>query len=117
MSARTADPYREQLDDRWRNYLRAHAGDADHTEWLSRVLADYRDEIVHFGAQLLNDQVIRPWDRRAASDAFEEYRTAAAAYDSDPAGWERSFWNDLRERLPATMRAKWVNPSRHDEDG
>lgn len=109
------DPYRAQLDARWSNYLRMHVADADHTEWLATALANYRDEIVHFGAQLLNDRAIRPWESRMAIDTFRQYRSAAAAYDTDPAEWERTFWNGVRDGLPPALRAKWVNPSRYGD--
>lgn len=111
MLSLTPDPYRAQLDERWRSYLRTHTAGADHSEWMSQVLANYRDEIVHFGAQLLNDVAIRPWDSRAASGSFERYRTAAAAYDADPAGWERTFWNRVRDGLPPALRSRWADPS------
>ncbi|MFJ4221155.1 hypothetical protein [Curtobacterium luteum] len=120
MLALGPDPYRAQLDERWRSYLRTRTADADHSEWMSHALADYRDEIVHFGVQLLNDVAIRPWDSRAASGSFERYRTEAVAYDADPSEWERTFWNGVRDGLPLALRSRWVDPvsrGRADVDG
>lgn len=78
---------------------------------MGEALANHRDEIVHFGAQLLNDVAIRPWDERSAARAFEQYQDARRSYDADPEGWERSFWRGVRDSLPPALRARWRDPS------
>jgi hypothetical protein len=115
MITRPPDPYRAQLDERWRGYLDTHERSADHSEWIGEVFANYRDEIVHFGAQLLNDRAIRPWDERSAFEFFERYRTTACQYDSDPDAWEQSHWNQIRDGLPAAMRERWTDSARRRE--
>jgi len=55
---------------------------------------------VHFGAQLLNDCIRRPWDATAVQRAFESYRAKAQNYDADPDAWEAAFWGRLRDRAP-----------------
>lgn len=82
---------------------------------MDATLANYRDEIVHYGAQLLNDRVIRPWDERTASASFERYRTTATEYDRDPEVWERLFWLRFREELAVVLRSKCSDRTGHGE--
>lgn len=51
------DPSGDQLDARWEEYLSTAD---DNEQWITTALAYYRDEMVHYGAQLLNDSAIRP---------------------------------------------------------
>lgn len=101
-----ADPARPELERRWHEYLRVRSVPADHEEWLSRALSDYRDEIVHFGAQLLNDCAVRPWDEAAARTRYEKYCRAAREYNQDPDAWEAAFRAQFREALPPNLREK-----------
>lgn len=95
-SDREADPFRTQLNSRWERYLSTGQAAADHDQWITMALAFYRDEIVHYGAQLLNDSVIRPWDAETAQARFKDYQDAARAYDADPTEWEGAFWARVR---------------------
>lgn len=95
-----ADPFRDQLDSRWEEYLSAGQPAYDHEQWVTAALAYYRDEIVHYGAQLLNDSAIRPWDAEQAQAGFNEYQANSRAYDADPRRWEASFWVRVRDGVP-----------------
>ena len=99
-AGRAADPFRAQLDARWEAYLATCRRADDHDRWLEAALASYRDEIVHYGAQLLNDCTRRPWDAAVAQRAFECYRAEAQRYDTDPDAWEAAFWGRLRDGAP-----------------
>ena len=92
------DPFRAQLDSRWEKYLSTGEAADDHGQWITMALAYYRDEIVHYGAQLLNDSTIRPWDAETAQARFKDYQAAAHAYDADPRKWEAAFWARVRRR-------------------
>ncbi|MFF2494292.1 hypothetical protein [Agromyces sp. NPDC058064] len=94
----SADPFRDQLDARWAAYLSTGRPADDHEQWVAAALASYRDEIVHYGAQLLNDAAIRPWDAETAQAGFAEYQAEALSYDADPAQWESAFWGRVRDR-------------------
>lgn len=106
MAGPSRDPFRDQLDARWAEYLRTRERSVDHADWTADALSGYRDEIVHFGAQLLNDCAIRPWDPDAAARCSERYRVEAAAYDRDPDTWERDFWEHVTAGLPPALRAE-----------
>ncbi|PPF25715.1 MULTISPECIES: hypothetical protein [unclassified Rathayibacter] len=93
---RDPDPFRAQLDARWNAYLATHTQAADHGEWMNEAMGDYRDEIVHFGGQLLNDVAIREWNHESAQRAHDKYVTEAERYDRDPAAWEAAFWLHVR---------------------
>jgi hypothetical protein len=95
---RDPDPFRAQLDARWDAYLDAETSADDHEEWMDEVMGGYRDEIVHFGGQLLNDVAIRDWNQESAQRAYDKYVTAAEQYDRDPAEWEAAFWLRVRAR-------------------
>lgn len=82
---------------------------------MDQALANYGDEVVHFGAQLLNDQVIHTWDERSALEAFQRYVMIATQYDRDPEAWEQSYWNELRAGLPIALRKKLSALLRRDE--
>lgn len=94
------DPFRDQLDSRWEEYLSTGRTADDHEQWIAMALAYYRDEIVHYGAQLLNDSAIRPWNAENAQAGFNEYQAAARNYDADPRKWETSFWARVRGVAP-----------------
>jgi hypothetical protein len=104
---RDPDPFRVQLDDRWEQYMSTRQRAADHDQWLVAALSTYRDEIVHYGAQLLNDRAIRPWNAARARVGYEQYRSAARSYDSDPQAWEESFWARIRNAAPAGLYSKF----------
>lgn len=93
---RTPDPFRAQLDARWNAYLTTRMQAADHGEWMCEAMGGYRDEIVHFGGQLLNDVAIRRWNHESAQRAHDKYVTEAECYDRDPAAWEAAFWLRVR---------------------
>lgn len=93
-----ADPFRGELDSRWEAYLSTGQAADDHGEWMSAALTYYRDEIVHYGAQLLNDSAIRPWNPETAQARVKDYRAEADAYDADPQRWEAAFWARVRRR-------------------
>ncbi|MEF3405132.1 hypothetical protein [Agromyces sp. CCNWLW203] len=95
---RQADPFRAQLDFRWEKYLSTCEAADDHERWITMALSSYRDEIVHYGAQLLNDSTIRPWDAETAQARFNDYQAAAHAYDADPQKWDAAFWARVRSR-------------------
>jgi hypothetical protein len=97
---RPADPFRAQLDARWAAYLATGERADDHDGWLQAAFASYRDEIVHFGAQLLNDCTGQPWDAAVARRTFADYRAEAQRYDADPEKWEAAFWGRLRDQAP-----------------
>jgi hypothetical protein len=97
---RGADPFRAPLDARWAAYLATCRRADDHDHWLETTLASYRDEIVHYGAQLLNDCTSQPWNAAVAQRAFEDYRAEAQRYDAGPAKWEAAFWGRLRDQAP-----------------
>ena len=101
---RPVDPYRAQLDARWTDYLRSRAPADDHSDWMMDAMGGYRDEIVHFGGQLLNDVSIREWDEERARREYGRYRAAADDYDQDPAAWEDAFWRRIRARHEAASR-------------
>ena len=103
---RGADPLRAELDLRWRDYLVRGASHPDHEDWMLRAVTENRDAIVHLGAQLLNDCVIRPWDEASARLAHGRYLETAREYDKDPDAWETAYWSSLRERLPSNLREK-----------
>lgn len=105
-AARERDPLRAQLDRRWEQYLSTKNPAADHDRWLAGALSEYRDEIVHYGAQLLNDLAIRPWDAAEARAHFDRYQDAARSYDADPDAWEASFWARIRAAAPAGLYSK-----------
>ena len=105
-AAHGADPARAELERRWDEYLRVRSVPADYEEWLSQALSAYRDEIVHFGAQLLNDCAVLPWDETAAWTRYEKYCREAREYDEDPDAWEAAFWTQVREALPPNLREK-----------
>lgn len=94
-----SDPLRGELDARWDEYLKDGVGQPDHDEWMLRAVSTYHDEIVHYGAQLLNDCIIRPWDQKRATSTHERYVQTGREYDDDPPEWERSFWERVRSRL------------------
>ncbi|MFC9559600.1 hypothetical protein [Agromyces sp. NPDC056965] len=96
-----ADPFRAQLHSRWEEYLSTGQAADDHGQWITMALAYYRDEIVHYGAQLLNDSAIRPWDAETSQARFMDYQDAAHAYDADPPNWEAAFWARVRRRASA----------------
>ena len=96
VGARQPDPLRDELDRRWEQYLATGRRAGDHDAWLVVALSTYRDEIVHFGAQILNDLSIRPWDEVRARAGFERYDVAARDYDADPDAWEEAFWARAR---------------------
>ncbi len=81
---RVADPFRAQLDARWAAYLATGERADDHNNWLQAAFASYYDEIVHFGAQLLNERKRHPRNAAVAQRAFESYRAEAQRYDADP---------------------------------
>lgn len=95
---READPFRAQLDARWKAYLDARTPAVDHQEWMSEAMGAYRDEIVHFGGQLLNDVAIKEWNHESAHSAHDRYVTTAEQYDRDPAEWEAAFWLRVQTR-------------------
>ncbi|TCL86049.1 MULTISPECIES: hypothetical protein [unclassified Rathayibacter] len=103
---RPVDPHRAQLDARWADYLRTRAQADDHSDWLLEAMGGYRDEIVHFGGQLLNDVAIREWDEARARRAYDRYRAAADDYDQNPAAWEAEFWRRIRERSEEAERER-----------
>jgi hypothetical protein len=104
---READPLRAELDDRWKQYLSMGRRADDHDRWLLTALSSYRDEIVHYGAQLLNDLAIRPWDATQAQAGYERYQGAASSYDSDPEAWEARYWTRIREAAPVGLYSKF----------
>lgn len=99
-TGREADPFRDQLDARWAAYLSTGRVPEDHETWITAALAYYRDEIIHCGAQLLNDSVLRPWNAKDAQSRFTEYQTEALAYDADPGAWEARYWSRVRDGAP-----------------
>lgn len=94
------------MDLRRRDCLDARTKHSDHGEWTSRAASGYRDEIVHLGAQLLNDCEIRPWGDPRARLAYAKYLEAAREYDKNPEAWEAAYWSALRRRLPSGLRKK-----------
>ncbi|TWE10332.1 hypothetical protein BKA23_2688 [Rudaeicoccus suwonensis] len=96
-----ADPLRAELDSRWREYLDSAAVLPDHEEWMLRAVTEYRDEIVHLGAQELNACAVQPWNDENARLAYKRYLDAARKYDQNPDVWESAYWSALRERLPS----------------
>lgn len=106
---RDLDPFRAQLDARWDAYLTTQMQAADHGEWMNEAMGEYRDEIVHFGGQLLNDVAIREWNRESAQRAYDKYVTAAEQYDRDPAEWEAAIWLRVRARSD-NDRGRRVSP-------
>lgn len=103
------DPFRDQLDSRWEEYLSTGRAAEDHGPWITTALAYYRDEIIHYGAQLLNDSATRPWNVETATARLKEYQAAAHAYDADPRKWEASFWARVRRRA-ATGQDSELDP-------
>ncbi|MBF4462275.1 MULTISPECIES: hypothetical protein [unclassified Rathayibacter] len=95
---RDPDPFRDQLDARWNAYLDTHTPAVDHEEWMDEAMGNYRDELVHFGGQLLNDVAIREWNHESAQSAHDKYVTEAEQYERDPAEWEAAFWLRVRAR-------------------
>lgn len=93
-----ADPFRAQLNSRWERYLSTGQAADDHDRWITTALAYYCDEIVHYGAHLLNVSAIRSWDAETAQARFKDYQDAARAYDADPRKWEGAFWARVRRR-------------------
>jgi hypothetical protein len=107
MVIREPDPLRSELDERWIRYLSdAHRAE-DHDRWMVTALSAYRDEIVHYGAQLLNDLAIRPWDATQARAGHEAFMATANSYDADPDAWEAGYWGRVREAAPAGMYSKF----------
>lgn len=101
------DPLREQLDSRWQQFLSTGLRAQDHDQWLAAALSMYRDEIVHYGAQLLNDLAIRPWDAGRAQAGFKKYEEAARSFDANPRAWEIEFWARLRDGAPAGLYSRF----------
>jgi hypothetical protein len=95
-----ADPLRKELDARWDEYLEARVGQPDHDGWMLNAMSSYQDEIVHYGAQLLNDCIIRPWDADIVRSIHEQYVQARRDYDDNPEAWEAAFWDRVKARRP-----------------
>lgn len=93
-----SDPLRGELDARWDEYLNTRVRQPDHDEWMLKAVSTYHDEIVHYGAQLLNDCIIRPWDFDRAAAKHDQYVRTGQEYDSDPEAWEQAFWARVRSR-------------------
>ncbi|MCU1480822.1 MAG: hypothetical protein JWQ19_1608 [Subtercola sp.] len=104
---RELDPLRAELDAHWDTYLKLHGPAAGFDDWLPNALAGYRDEIVHFGAQMLNDLVIREWNGDRAQARHDRYLDEARTYDADPHAWETAFWSRVREALPSERREQF----------
>lgn len=102
---------RSDLQAKWTAFLSGDISADEARIWAQDLLTDYGDEeVVHDGAQRLNDHTLAGTPATAeATASYLAWQQIVRAYDADPVKWNRAYWSDQLEgsisgRSPESVR-------------